>query len=200
MTTSNSQVSGNNEKHGTPGTGGSSVGSNSTVKDSTVNPTSKSGPTGASTPSTSSSTASSSSGNPAPTNTPATSGSSSGVAPAATDTAGAPQTAALTVSINNPPSSAQNGTTTYISIMTNIGTISFQFEADYSGLKNSHKNGLSAPINGITDSSGTATISWKPSLPPGQVVSGTQAQIYVVAADQNGNSVSSQHVPVAITR
>jgi serine/threonine protein kinase len=182
---------GNSGTPATAGTGPLSVSGNG--KSGTTNPITagKGGPTGTSTPSTSSS----SSGNSAATSTP---GSSSGVTPVATGTSGTPQVTALTVQINNPPAAVQNRTTTYVSVMTNIGDISFQFEADYAGLKNLHKLVSPDIINGITDGSGAAIVSWSLKLPPGQIIVGTYADLHVVATDQNGNTVSAQSVQVEI--
>ena len=195
-TTSKRRVAGsssNGSTHGTGGTTSSSASNNGIGKNGTTGSVAagKSGSTGTSTPSTSSS----SNGSPSATSTP---GSSSGATPVATPFSGAPQ-APLTVQMNNPPSSVQNNTTTSISVQTNIGNIPFQFEADYSGLKNLHKLVSPDIINGTTDGSGAATISWSPSLPPGQVVLGTHADLHVVATDQNGNAVSTPSVQVEIT-
>jgi hypothetical protein len=81
--------------------------------------------------------------------------------------------------------------------MTNTGAISFQFEADYFALKKSQPPDI---VNGTTDGSGNATVSWTPSFPPGLILSGTYADLRVTATDQNGNSVSSQNVQVQVTR
>jgi hypothetical protein len=80
-----------------------------------------------------------------------------------------------------------------------MGNIPFQFEADYSGLKNLHKLVSPDIINGTTDGSGAATVSWSPSLPPGQVILGTHADLHIIATDQNGNTVSAPSVRVEIT-
>ncbi len=119
--------------------------------------------------------------------------------PVATNTSGLAPVVALTVQINNAPSSVLNGTLTDISVMTNIGNIPFQFQAEYSGLKNGHKL-LSDTINGTTDNSGNAIVSWIPSLPSGQIVLDTYADVHVTATDQNGNTVPSQDVHVQIIR
>jgi serine/threonine protein kinase len=192
VTSSHRRVAANGGNSSTPGTVPSSVSGNG--KSGTTNPVTagKSGTTGNSTPSTSSS----SSGSPAATSTP---GSSSGVTPVATDSSGVPPVAALTVQINNLPAAVQNRTTTYVSVMTNIGAVPFQFEADYAGLKNLHKLVSPDIINGITDGSGAAIVSWSLKLPPGQVIVGTYAYLHVIATDQSGNIVSAQPVQVEIT-
>ena len=145
---------------------------------------------------------SSKSGNPTATSTPGSTGSSSGVTPTATTISATQQNTALTVQINNPPTSVTNNTTTAIFVTTNISNISFQFNAAYSGFKNPKKDGQTPPdiINGTTDTSGNGTVSWTPSLPAGQVVSGTYAEVYVIATDQDGNKISSNSTQVQIVR
>jgi serine/threonine protein kinase len=191
--TSNRRISGKSSNGSPPGMGGPApspvIGKNNGV----TNPVTAGKGAGTSTPSTSSSRT------PVATSTP---GGSSGVTPVATSTSSTsstPQATVLTVRISNPPASVQNRTTTDISIMTNRGAISFQFEADYFGLKNAHKSVSPDSINGTTDGSGAAIVSWYPTLPPGQVVSGTYADLHVVATGQNGNTVSAQSVQVEIT-
>jgi serine/threonine protein kinase len=196
LSTATSQISTTPHTHGTPATGASSgsLPANS-------NGTGQNG--GTSTVSTPSTPSLSNSGNSTATSTPDNIGSSSGITPTATTISATPQNTALTAQINNPPASVTNNTTTSISITTTMSNISFQFVAAYSGFKNPKKDGQIPPdtINGTTDTSGAATVSWTPSItPPGQIGNNTYAKVYVIATDQDGNKVSSNSNQVQIMR
>jgi hypothetical protein len=173
--------------------GSSSVNSNGTGKKGASNPV-VAGKNGGATPTPVPSTTPSvsSGGNPSVASTP-------GVTPTAT--ANTLSTTAPTVQINNPPSSAQNLKTAYIAVETSPNNMSFQFVAAYYGLRNQNNQnpGPTDVINGKTDSTGTATVSWKPSLPLDLLLTGTHADIYAVVVDQDGNNVYSLFPKVQIT-
>jgi serine/threonine protein kinase len=192
LSTATSHPSTTPHTHGTPTTGASSgslpANSNGTGQNG--------GTPTISTPSLSNSS------NTTVTSTPDNTGNSSSITPTITTIAATPQNTALTVQINNPPTSVTNNTTTSISVTTTMGNISFQFVAAYSGFKNPKKDGQIPPdtINGTTGASGTGAVSWTPSLPPGQIGNNTYAKVYVIATDQNGNKIYSNSNQVQIMR